>query len=99
MNQITVEPAQEIVKTNGHGKAPVEVLVAPRASNKKRRLLAMGGGVALAALLAAVPVIHSALIHESTDDAFIDGHIITISPKVAGQIVSVHVTDNQLVNA
>lgn len=37
--------------------------------------------------------------HESTDDAFIDGHIIQISPKASGYISKVYVTDNQNVNA
>ncbi|MGA9767939.1 MAG: HlyD family secretion protein [Blastocatellia bacterium] len=33
--------------------------------------------------------------HESTDDAFVDGHIIPISPKVAGYVMKLHITDNQ----
>ena len=37
--------------------------------------------------------------HESTDDAFIDGHIVSIAPKVAGQVQEVFVTDNQPVNS
>jgi membrane fusion protein, multidrug efflux system len=37
--------------------------------------------------------------HESTDDAFIDGHIIQISPKVSGYIARVYVVDNQQVKA
>ncbi len=37
------------------------------------------------------------LTHESTDDAFIDGHVVSIAPKVSGQVSAVHVTDNQLV--
>src|SRR5205814_7582972 len=37
--------------------------------------------------------------HESTDDAFIDGHIIQISPKVSGHVVKIYVTDNQPVKA
>lgn len=37
--------------------------------------------------------------HESTDDAFIDGHIIQVSPKVSGYIARVYVTDNQQVKA
>jgi membrane fusion protein (multidrug efflux system) len=37
--------------------------------------------------------------YESTDDAFIDAHIIPISPKVAGQVLAVHVNDNQAVKA
>jgi membrane fusion protein (multidrug efflux system) len=35
--------------------------------------------------------------HEDTDDAFIDTHIIEISPKVNGQAFKVYVDDNQLV--
>jgi len=35
---------------------------------------------------------------ESTDDAFIDGGIVQISPRVPGQVLRVLVTDNQHVN-
>jgi len=37
--------------------------------------------------------------YESTDDAFIDGRPVLVSPQVAGSIVSVNVTDNQIVKA
>jgi membrane fusion protein (multidrug efflux system) len=37
--------------------------------------------------------------HESTDDAFIAGHIVSIAPRVAGQVTAVHVLDNQLVRS
>jgi membrane fusion protein (multidrug efflux system) len=36
--------------------------------------------------------------YQSTDDAFIDGHIIPISAQVAGRAKSVYVDDNQSVN-
>lgn len=35
--------------------------------------------------------------YESTDDAFIDGRPVLVSPQVTGSIVSVNVTDNQVV--
>ena len=35
--------------------------------------------------------------HETTDDAFIDGHIIQISPKVSGYVAKIYVADNQQV--
>ncbi|OGI17887.1 MAG: hypothetical protein A2287_09830 [Candidatus Melainabacteria bacterium RIFOXYA12_FULL_32_12] len=38
-------------------------------------------------------VMHASL-HQSTDNAFIDGHIIQISPKVSGIISKVYVDDN-----
>lgn len=35
---------------------------------------------------------------ESTDDAFIDGHVVRIAAKVAGYAAALHVTDNELVH-
>jgi membrane fusion protein (multidrug efflux system) len=40
-----------------------------------------------------------ALTHESTDDAFIAGHIVSVAPRIAGQVVNVHVLDNQMVHS
>jgi membrane fusion protein (multidrug efflux system) len=40
-----------------------------------------------------------ALTHESTDDAFITGHIVSIAPRIAGQVSAVHVLDNQMVRS
>ena len=40
-----------------------------------------------------------AMTHESTDDAFIAGHIVSIAPRISGQVVEVHVLDNQIVHS
>src|SRR5882672_216047 len=37
--------------------------------------------------------------HETTDDAFVDGHIIQVSTKASGYVAKVYVTDNQQVKA
>jgi membrane fusion protein (multidrug efflux system) len=37
--------------------------------------------------------------HESTDDAFIAGHIVSIAPRISGQVTAVHVLDNQMVRS
>jgi membrane fusion protein (multidrug efflux system) len=37
--------------------------------------------------------------YENTDDAFIDTHIVHISPQIAGPVLAIHVNDNQLVRA
>jgi len=37
--------------------------------------------------------------HESTDDAFIAGHVVSIAPRISGQVVAVHIVDNQLVRS
>jgi membrane fusion protein (multidrug efflux system) len=34
---------------------------------------------------------------EETDDAFIDGHVVQIAPKVAGYVVKLNINDNQMV--
>ena len=41
----------------------------------------------------------AALTHESTDDAFIAGHVISVAPRISGQIAAVHIVDNQLVHS
>jgi membrane fusion protein (multidrug efflux system) len=35
--------------------------------------------------------------YETTDDAFIDAHIVQVSPQIAGQVIRIYVNDNQLV--
>ena len=39
------------------------------------------------------------LTHETTDDAFIAAHIVSVAPRIAGQVAAVHVRDNQVVHA
>lgn len=39
------------------------------------------------------------LTHESTDDAFLEGGVVAVAPKVAGQVKKVYVKSNQRVEA
>jgi membrane fusion protein (multidrug efflux system) len=71
------------------------------AKEKKRSLFRRPGVIVVAAALAisgigygAFTMFHS-FTHESTDDAFIDAHIISTAPKIAGRVAAVHITDNQ----
>ncbi len=59
----------------------------------------MAAAVLIIGAVAAVIWYLHARNYESTDDAFIDGHPVAVSPQVSGNIVSVPVTDNQLVKA
>jgi membrane fusion protein, multidrug efflux system len=52
---------------------------------------------AFAVIVGLVYMINSAA-YQSTDDAFIDGHIVPISVQVAGRVQSVYVDDNQSVS-
>ena len=72
-------------------------------ATKKRGLSQRPVVIALLALLAIGGIIYAgatlvhSLSHESTDDAFIDAHILSVAPKIAGRVIAVHVNDNQLV--
>ncbi len=56
-------------------------------------------GIGLVLVLAVVGLYFFAqsMSYESTDDAFIDGHITNAAPKIAGRIDKVFINDNQLV--
>src|SRR6202051_4362185 len=73
-----------------------------RATNSySARRVAMTLGVALLFALGVIAVLNylvNSAAYQSTDDAFIDGHIIPVSAKVAGRVQSVYVLDNQTVN-
>jgi membrane fusion protein (multidrug efflux system) len=66
----------------------------PRRRSRRLVLLAAGVLAAVALLTYGVRYVRYARGHESTDDAFIDGHIVGVSPKVASNVARVHVDDN-----
>jgi len=66
---------------------------------KRPAVLAVASVVVLVAIVAGLRYWLYARSHESTDDAFIDGHIIQVSPKVSGYVAKIYVTDNQQVKA
>ena len=60
----------------------------------------LGGTMLLAlGLIFGLRYLAETFTHESTDDAFIDSDVISVAPKVAGQIERVHVAANQAVKA
>jgi membrane fusion protein (multidrug efflux system) len=72
-----------------------------RGSSFGRRRLVTGLAV-LGALVAIGYGIHAwlySLAHVSTDDAYVEGPVATMSAKVAGHVVEVLVDDNQQVKA
>jgi membrane fusion protein (multidrug efflux system) len=70
---------------------------AERWADPKFRWAALGAGVAL--LLLTVGLIAHYHNRVTTDDAQVDGHIIPIASKIAGNVAEVLVTDNQAVSA
>jgi membrane fusion protein, multidrug efflux system len=73
--------------------------VAPPDPRKKKRIrLALAAGALLAVVVAFVWWLHARKF-EDTDDAQIDGNIVAVSPRVPGNVIAVHVVDNQPVKA
>ncbi|GIX49317.1 MAG: RND transporter [Candidatus Tectimicrobiota bacterium] len=75
--------------------------VAGRRPRRLRRLVALG---VLAALLAlglpyGLRLWHYYQTHETTDDAFVVGTIVPVSPRVSGTVLEVFVDDHQQVEA
>ncbi len=66
----------------------------------KRPAAVLIGTVAIGALLVwGFGKFAKSFSHEGTDDAFLAADIVSISPKVSGQVVEVFVRDNQIVKA
>jgi membrane fusion protein (multidrug efflux system) len=68
-----------------------------RARSKRLRLILFA--VLILALIAAIPIYGYFSSRESTDDAQIDGHVVPISSRINGTVLSVLVDDNQVVTA
>jgi membrane fusion protein (multidrug efflux system) len=54
--------------------------------------------VAIVGIVYGATVVFHSMTHQSTDDAFVDAHVVSVAPKVAGRVTAVHVRDNQFVN-
>jgi membrane fusion protein (multidrug efflux system) len=70
-----------------------------RLTRKRRLLMGVIGALVLAVLLAfGIPYIQRALNTVSTDDAYVNGHVTFVAPRVGGQIARVLVDDNNRVH-
>jgi membrane fusion protein, multidrug efflux system len=85
---------QHVVTPPSDG-ASEELLKAKQPLYKRPLVLAVAAGLLVGAAFLGVPYYNYAVSHEWTDDAFIEGHIIQISSKVAGHVAQVYVTDNR----
>jgi membrane fusion protein (multidrug efflux system) len=62
-------------------------------------LLAVGGTILALAVVGGLIFWLHARNYESTDDAFVDAHIVRLAPQIAGRVTQVLVNDNQVVRA
>jgi membrane fusion protein (multidrug efflux system) len=101
MTSQTTSPTSEpiLLKVDGHHADGAQPEAPPARSGGRRRLAALlTGGVLLAGVAGAAYYLRHVAPFESTDDAFIDGHVIGISPQVSGLVAAVHFDDNQVVH-
>ena len=79
-------------------KSPQMIAPPGRQLTRRRRLLlgALGALVLAAASIWGIPWIRLTLNTISTDDAYVNGHVTFVAPRVAGQISRVLVDDNSL---
>ncbi len=64
---------------------------------RRRVILLVLGALLVVGLVFGVPWYLHSLNYESTDDAFVEGHVVRIDPKVAAYVKAVHFDDNFLV--
>jgi membrane fusion protein, multidrug efflux system len=69
-----------------------------QAPSHRRPLRIIGGVIALLAIIAAAIWIINSLNTVSTDDAYVNGHVTFVAPRVPGQVVRVLVDDNNRVH-
>src|SRR5208283_1019174 len=82
-------------------EADASIAQAATGKHPQRRPLWMwiaGGVLFLLALYEAIPWAITVFSTESTDDAYVNGHVTFVAPRVPGQVVSVLVDDNYRVH-
>jgi membrane fusion protein (multidrug efflux system) len=96
--QIEAEPTEIRAPVHDPGRAGrPQGKKAPRSAKRVFTSFIIALGFAFAVIGALVYLVNSAA-YESTDDAFIDGHVVPVSAQVAGRVKSVYVDDNQSVS-
>ena len=84
---------------NGNGPATATRALPEQTGGKKPLLKVILAVVLIGAAVFGVRYVLHAMAYESTDDAYIEGHIVQVSPRVMGHVRKVLVNDNYMVKA
>jgi membrane fusion protein (multidrug efflux system) len=104
---IDAQPTANGDASAAHDAKPTQTLpestpvpqAAREAARKRKLLLGVVGVAVLAVLLVfGIPWVEAMLNTVSTDDAYVNGHVTFVAPRVAGQISRVLVDDNNRVH-
>ena len=95
--QIEIEPTEVPARVRDPGRArQSKGKIAPHSAKRILTTLMIALVFAFAVIVGLVYIVNSEA-YQSTDDAFIDGHVVPVSAQVAGRVQSVFVNDNQSV--
>jgi membrane fusion protein (multidrug efflux system) len=95
--KISASPAVVTNGSNGNHPADRTAAQATRRGRRKPLLIVLACVVVAGVVIATLFAIHAARFVE-TDDAYIEGHVVTLSPQVSALVKSVLVLDNQFVH-
>ncbi len=84
-----------------HDAAPAKASVENAPSTRKRKLLLalLGVAVVVSAVAYGTYYMTYARYYESTDDAYVSGNLVQLTPQVTGTVVAVNADDTQIVKA
>jgi membrane fusion protein, multidrug efflux system len=89
---VLTEPAKP-----GIDPQPPQATAGAPSKGRRRRLIVLLAIAGIVAVVGGIAWWLEARHYESTDDAFIDVHMVRVAPQVAGRVASVPVDDNQVV--
>ena len=98
-DRTTTDLPPPIVTTRGPARLDQDLLSTRQRSRRAARAKWVLLLIVLAAVAVAVLYWYATKDQASTDDAYTDGHAITVAPQVSGTVVALDVTDNERVKA
>ena len=99
MEQAQKEPGEAPAFSPSDGARQGAAAKGKRSFWRRRPVVVVGTLVLFGLLFLGLRYLAETLTHESTDDAFLDADVISVAPKVPGQVKKVHVKGNQAVKA
>ncbi|HEX7907967.1 MAG TPA: HlyD family efflux transporter periplasmic adaptor subunit [Paraburkholderia sp.] len=102
MSEIDATEPQEMQAARAkHDAAQTKASIANEPNTRKRQVLLALLGVAIVVSAAAYGAYYTtyARYHESTDDAYVSGNLVQLTPQVAGTVVAVNADDTQIVKS
>jgi membrane fusion protein, multidrug efflux system len=91
---------QENIKVEPAGGLEKDIMPPPPRKRGRQQKLLLAGVAGLVLLIAVILYYREFIApYKSTDDAFIDGYVTLVSPRVPGQITQLLIKDNQEVKA